>query len=71
MYTVQDGCSDAELLKKIALDSMDKNFQTEYSLSQDIIFNVYSGAKWQLKFMGEDIEEVIDAYDLNISKWGN
>jgi len=66
IFVVKKDLSDADLLRTIAVDMMDKNIQKEYGLSQDIVSVVYSEAKYQLKVMGEDIDSVIDAYDLDI-----
>jgi len=65
MYSVEKSLSDADLLRAIAVDMMDSDVQAKYDLSRDIISTVYSEAKYQLKVMGEDIDAVIDAYNLD------
>lgn len=62
MYIADNNISDAELLKKIAIDIMDPDVQAEYNVSDDTASVIYSEAKYQLKLMGEDISEIIDVY---------
>lgn len=65
MYSVTKNLNDADLLRTIAIDMMDKTVQQEYELTRDIVSTIYSEAKYQLKVMGEDIDMVIDAYNLD------
>jgi len=65
MYKVTEELTNADLLKKIALDMMNTNVQEHYSLTQDVFSRVYSEAKYQLDLLGEDTTEVIDAYNLD------
>ena len=65
IFVIKKDLSDADLLRTIAVDMMDRNIQKEYGLSRDVVSAVYSEAKYQLKVMGEDIDSVIDAYDLD------
>lgn len=65
MYGAEETLNDADLLRTIAVAMMNSNVQEEYNLSRDIFSTVYSEAKYQLKLMGEDINAVIDAYNLD------
>lgn len=62
MCEMKNKYSDAELLKKIAIDILSYS-NKEYGLHQDIFSRIYSEAKYQLDLLGEDITEVINAYN--------
>ena len=59
MYSAHTG-GDADLLKRIAVDSMNPSIQEH--LSWDARSRIYSEAKYRLDLLGEDTTDVIDAY---------
>ena len=64
LYKTQKKLSDADLLRKIAFDMTNSDVQAKYGLSKNVTSHIYSEARDQLIYMGEDVDSVIDACNI-------
>lgn len=62
MYQLQEKLSDADLLKRIAIDLMNKSIQSHYEIDEKVVSEIYSGIEYQLRLIGEDISDVMDVH---------
>src|SRR5574343_378971 len=63
MYSITKTLTDADLLRTVAIDMMDKDVQNLYYIDEDVVFEICSGVEYQLRLMGESTEDIISIYN--------